>query len=101
MQADVAHRIPNSKRVSGELCDNKMNMYGDQGEGVQWLDQHWCTGQRHVHRKRNWGMQKFMQILQWMFRVMQLGTGSKRIEKIRRTTIVGEISKKVQERRWK
>ena len=64
--AEVTQRVQsgwkNWKRVSGVLCDRKMNVNIKGRCTGQWYDKHWCTGQIHGRRRRHrkiyWRSQK-------------------------------------------
>ena len=104
LDTEVTHRVQsgwkNWKRVSGVLCDRRMKIKGKVYRTV--------VRPALMYGAETWALKKAqekklevaeMRMLRWMFRVTKL---DKIINKrIRGTTKVGEITKKVQERRLK
>ena len=106
LDAEVTHRVQsgwkNWKRVSGVLCDRRMNMK------IKEKVYRTVVRPALVYWAETWALKKAqenkcevaeMGMLRWMCGVTKLD--KIRNERIRGTTKVGEITKKVQERRLK
>ena len=106
LDAEVTHRVQsgwkNWKRVSGVLCDRRMNMK------IKGKVYRTVVRPALMYGAETWALKKAqenklevaeMRMLRWMCGVTKLD--KIRNERIRGTTKVGEITKKVQERRLK
>ena len=109
LDAEVANRVQsgwkNWKRVSGVLCDRRMNV---KIKGKVYRTASGKTSTATAVWAETWALKKAqekklevaeMRMLRWMCGVTKLD--KIRNERIRGTTKVGEITKKVQERRLK
>ena len=106
LDAEVTHRVQsgwkNWKRVSGVLCDRRMNMK------IKGKVYRTVVRPALMYGAETWALKKTqekklevaeMRMLRWMCGVTKMD--KIRNERIRGTTKVGEITKKVQERRLK
>ena len=106
LDAEVTHIVcsgwKNRKRVSGVFCDRRMNVK------INGKVYRTVVRSALMYGAETWALKKAqenklevaeMRILRWLCGVTKLD--NIRNERIRRTTIVGEITKKVQERRLK